>query len=579
MNAPVRNLATPGRWSTAVPDWKARIRAGRSLLPDLPLDAARAERALTIFKALRIPDVIGRPTFGEAGADWAFDLVRAVFGAYERDTAERMIREYFVLIPKKNTKTTVAAAILVTASLLNEVPGHTFALVAPTINIAQHAFGQAAGIIRHTVLPGDTALADLFAVRAHKREIELLDAELPSTIAIKAAGTDTVTGLKNASCLIDELHELSLQASAAALLVEVRGAMVGAGSRGFLLTITTQSKAPPRGAFKDELAVARAVRDGELVLPLLPLLYELPFEDASEGAWRDPALWPLVNPNLGRSVTVRDLEEKLVAAEAKGPEALQLFASQHLNVEIGQSEFADSWPGVMFWEAAAEPGLTLDAFKDRCEVAVAGIDGGGLDDLMALAVIGREKRTRRWLLWVRAWCQPEVFERRKSIASRLRDFIADGDLVLCDQADQDATELAAIIADLDAAGLLPEQHAIGVDAWGIASVVDALEAAGLGGERIVAVGQGYKLQDAVTTLPRRLKDRSLIHCAQPLMGWAVGNAKVELRGSNHVVTKQVAGAAKIDPLMATFNAAKLMFGNPVAASRGSYLDSAPLLVL
>jgi len=559
-------LPVPAAWSTACPDWQDRIRARRSLVPDLPLDTARSERALTIFKTLRIPDVIGRPTFGDVAGDWTFDLVRAVFGAFDVETQRRMIREYFVLIAKKNTKTTVAAGILVTASLMNEVPAHTFALIAPTINIANHAFSQAAGMIRHTVLPSGTRLEDLFAVRAHKREIELLDDELPSTIAIKAADTDTVTGFKNGSCLIDELHELASKTNAAGLLVEIRGAMSSPDNKGFLLTITTQSKDRPRGVMKDELSVARAVRDGALDLPLLPVLYELPSADADDDGWKNRDLWALVNPNLGRSVDMQFLEDQLRQAEAKGPEAVQLFASQHLNVEVGLSLHADLWAGATYWQAAAEPALSFDALLDRCEVCVAGIDGGGLDDLVALAVIGREKGSRRWLHWAHAWAQPDVFERRKQIVPQLRDFESDGDLTLCETTDRDAQDIAAICARIADAGLFPEQNAVGLDAYGVATIVDALAEVGLTDPQVVAVGQGYKLQSAVNTLPRKLKDRTMRHCNQPLMAWAVGNAKTEVRGSNVLVTKQAAGSAKIDPLMATFNAAMLMFANPVAAT-------------
>jgi hypothetical protein len=88
---------TRNRWSTALPDWAERITSGRSIIPDLPLDQARADRALRLFKQLRVPDIPGTPTYGEVCKPFVFDLVRAIFGAFDAETALRVIREYFVL--------------------------------------------------------------------------------------------------------------------------------------------------------------------------------------------------------------------------------------------------------------------------------------------------------------------------------------------------------------------------------------------------------------------------------------------------------------------------------------------------
>ena len=57
-------------WSTACPDWKARLLSGRPLVPDLPLFREEADRALRVFKRLRLPDVIGKPTMAEASGEW-----------------------------------------------------------------------------------------------------------------------------------------------------------------------------------------------------------------------------------------------------------------------------------------------------------------------------------------------------------------------------------------------------------------------------------------------------------------------------------------------------------------------------
>jgi phage terminase large subunit-like protein len=60
-----------------------------------------------------------------------------------------------------------------------------------------------------------------------------------------------------------------------------------------------------------------------------------------------------------------------------------------------------------------------------------------------------------------------------------------------------------------------------------------------------------------------LAEGTLMHGGRPLMAWCVGNAKVEPRANSILITKQASGFAKIDPLMALFNAAALMSQNPV----------------
>ena len=48
------------------------------------------------------------------------------------------------------------------------------------------------------------------------------------------------------------------------------------------------------------------------------------------------------------------------------------------------------------------------------------------------------------------------------------------------------------------------------------------------------------------------------------MAWAVSNARVEPKGNAITITKQASGTAKIDPLMAAFNAVAWMSANPTS---------------
>ncbi len=532
-------------WDLSRRDWQERIRSGASLMPDLPmLHQANAARAVGIFDRLRLPDVPGRPAMAEAAGPWMREIVAALFGSW--DGTERHIREAFVLVPKKNSKTTGGAAIMVTALLVNRRPRAEFLIVAPTQEVADLAFRQAVGMIE-----SDPVLAALFHVQEHLKKITYRSTR--AFLKVKSFDPKIVTGTKPAGVLLDELHVIAEAHDADRVIGQLRGGLVSQ-PEGFLITITTQSERAPSGVFLSELRKARAVRDGTLAAPILPILYEFP----PGVAWEDPANWPMVTPNQGRSVSIDRLIPDHDAARAAGDAELRRWASQHLNVEIGVALLADAWAGADYWEGQAEPGITLETLIARSEVVTIGVDGGGLDDLLGLAVLGREKGTGRWLAWCRAWAHPVVLRRRQGEAARLRDFAVDGDLSIVEQIGDDMAELVALVAQLRDARLLPRKHGIGIDPGNSHAVVDALTAAEFEQEQMAAVSQGWRLGGAIKLTERRLAEGTLWHAGQPLMAWCVGNAKVEPKGNALLITKQASGTAKIDPLMALFNAAELM---------------------
>src|SRR5215204_4088517 len=97
-------------WTTALPDWAERLLAGQSLVPCPPIFPEEAEEALAIFAGLRIVDAPGSPTIGQACRPWVHDFARAIFGSYDPETGERLIRYFLLLVSKKNSKSTLAAA-------------------------------------------------------------------------------------------------------------------------------------------------------------------------------------------------------------------------------------------------------------------------------------------------------------------------------------------------------------------------------------------------------------------------------------------------------------------------------------
>ncbi|WP_028310973.1 terminase large subunit [Derxia gummosa] len=548
------------RWTTACPDWEQRLILSASIIPP-PIYRDQAEHALAIFKELRVVDLPGKPTFGECAEQWVFDFVGAIFGAYDGETGRQLIREFYLLISKKNTKSTIAAGIMLTAVILCWREDEEHLILAPTMEVANNSFKPAAGMVR-----ADAELSALFHVQDHLRTITHRTTK--ASLKVVAADSETVSGKKSGRILVDEHWLFGKRPNAAAMFMEALGGQVSR-DEGFVIYLTTQSDDPPAGVFKEKLDYYRDVRDGKIDDPKsLGVLYEFPRELIERKAYLDPANFHIVNPNLGRSVSREWLEDELRKRLHKTDGTLQVFLAKHLNVEIGLNLRSDRWAGADFWEAAgSEPALvSLEELLARSEVATVGIDGGGLDDLLGLAVIGRCAATRRWLLWVRAWAHRIALERRKDIAPRLLDFAADGDLVIVDTPGQDVAEVADIVCRVNDAGLLPEKAAIGVDAAGIGAIVEELLSTDRGIEeaQIVAISQGWKLNGAIKTAERRVAARELVHAGRPLMAWSVSNAKTVQVGNAVSITKQASGSAKIDPLMAVFDAVSLMALNPEA---------------
>lgn len=544
----------------ACPDWWEKLQAGEVPIADVPINEKKAARVLAFFNKLRLPDVPGNPAMSEACGEWFKTILVVFFASEDPETHREIVWELLCLVPKKNSKSTYVAALALTALYMEEAPNRQMLLVGPSQNISQRCFDQAQGMINL-----DEKLKLIFKVTEHLKTITRR--KTGTALDVKTFDTGIITGEIPVLTIIDEVHELGKKAKAAKVMQQIRGGGI-TKTRGKVLMITTQSDEMPTGIWRSELAKARAIRDGRAGPSpiMLPLLYEFPQElQKKEAYWRDRSNWHLVLPNLGLSIDEQALEEDYDNNGKISKETEQIWASQHLNIEIGVGLGGDAWSGGIHWEGAALPGLTLERLLDECEVCTIGADWGGADDLAALAVIGRRSRDKVWLLWVRAWARPSVFTSRPKIADALRGFQADGDLSVVDTPEEQAAEAAAICAQVKLAGLLPEQGGIGLDSAGIALLLDALEEAEMVTPLVQAVTQGWKLQTAISTMPLKLESKRLLHADQPIMAWAVGNAKQELKGSNYMVTKQASGATKIDPLMAAFDAAMLMFMNPQAS--------------
>lgn len=555
------------QWSTACRDWERKIVERKSLIPFSPLFPSEAEHALAVFKSLKVVDLPGQPTFGEVCDQWVFDFVAAIFGANDPDTGSQLIREFFLLISKKNAKSTIAAGIMLTALIINWRNNEELLILAPTIEVAQNSFKPAAAMVR-----ADPELEDLLHVQDHYRTIT--HRVTKAVLKVVAADTDTVSGKKAGRILIDELWVFGKRSNADAMLREATGGLVSR-PEGFVIYLSTQSDHPPAGVFKAKLDYARRVRDGEIEdRKFLPVIYEFPKAMIEANGYENPENFYVTNPNLDRSVSREWIEDELRKELSGDRTTLATFLSKHLNVEIGTNLRANRWPGADFWDrqASADIGTTIEdlpAFYDACEVIAPGIDGGGLDDLFGLSLVGRHKQTKDWLVWSHAWCHVGVLDRRKSIVSRLRDFEKAGEITIVDDELEDISSIVEIIKEISDRGLLA---CVAVDPAGLGEMIESLAEIGITQEDGLLMGapQGYAMMNALKTSERKLANGTMKHGGSGLMSWCAGNLKIEPTATAIRATKQNAGDAKIDPMMAMFNAVTVMVRNPEAKRKPQY---------
>lgn len=513
-----------------------------------------AKAALSVFKSLRVVDLPGSPTFGECCEEWVFEFVGAVFGAYDAENARRLVREFLLLIAKKNGKSTIAAGVMLTALIRNWRHSAELLILAPTVEIANNSFKPAADMVR-----ADPELTDLLLVQDSWRQIK--HRTTGALLKVVAADTDTVGGKKAAFVLVDELWIFGKRPNADAMLREATGGLVSR-AEGFVIYLSTQSEEPPAGVFKAKLDYFRDVRDGKVTDPKsLGVIYEFPAAMVKSEAYLDLANAYITNPNLGRSVDREWLGDELTKAKRAGPGAMATHLAKHLNVEIGANLRANRWPGAEFWKRGEDDSLTFDEVVRRSEVIVVGIDGGGLDDLFGFTMVGRCSETQHYLSWSHAWCHVGVKERRQSIATLLDGFAARGELTIVNDELDDISEILGHIEEISDSGKL---GAVAVDPAGLGEFVDALAGIGLTEENdmVKGVPQGYALMNAIKTAERKLANGTLKHAPSTLMAWCVSNVKIEPTATAIRATKQSAGDLKIDPAMALFDAVLVMTRNP-----------------
>ena len=254
------------------------------------------------------------------------------------------------------------------------------------------------------------------------------------------------------------------------------------------------------------------------------------------------------------------------------PAALRDFRSQNLNISPDKSAGIDRWIPVAEWDKAADISLTLEALIEECAYVYIGCDAGGLDDLSAIAALGRTA-DGQFLLWTHQWISDQGYRKRASV-NDYDAFIAAGELTRFTGGAGDVAGFVDVVKLAEASSKL---STIGINSYGATELGEAFVDVRA---ELLSVPQGWRLTPTLSWVERRLAEGTLQHSGSSLMQWNIGNAVVTRNGNAVSISKAtVVGAGKIDGVAAMLNAVAGCLSRATIDGHGPYSDGRGMIIL
>jgi phage terminase large subunit-like protein len=444
-------------------------------------------------------------------------IVRPLF-KIDRATGKRQYRMCLLMMPRKNGKTELLAALAIDGLLFDGEIGAEVYSAAADKEQAALAFNVAAQMIRND--PELTARCDI--LDSQKR---IVDHKTGSFYRAISAEAYSKHGFNASRVLYDELH-----AAPSRDLWDVLTSSTGA--RAQPLTIAISTAGYDRHSILYELyAHAKKVADTPSIDPsFLPILFEAP----TEADWTDEQVWRKANPALG---DFRSLDEMRAAcARAKEvPAQEQAFRRLYLNQ---WTEQATRWLSMDAWDACRTP---VDRAALRGRPCYVGLDLSSTGDLTAAVAVFPDGDAFEVLP---AFFVPADRIPQRTIRDRVpyAEWTRAGLIAATPGAVVDYDYVRKLILDWDAEFDL---RVVAYDPWNATDLISRLEKQD--GLTCVKVRQGFPSLSAPSKLlERAIGARTIRHDGHPVLRWNIANMSVEGDAAGNIKPSKELSTEKID---------------------------------
>ena len=457
--------------------------------------------------------------------DWQRQMIETVYGTL-RDDGQRRYRTAYVEVPRKNGKSSLAAALALYHLVADNEAGAEVYLGAVDRDQASIVFGIAADMVRqHSALS-----KRLQIVPSTRRIVDAKSSSVLRVIASDAAGSHGF----NASCVIaDEVHAWPSRE-----LWDVLQTSMGARRQPLMIGITTAGfESNTLGGQLHEYA--ERVRDGVVDdASFLPIMYGAEPDEP----WDDPVVWRKANPSLGVTITEEYLASECARAKAV-PAYESAFRRLHLCQWVNQETrylpmeaWSDCGGGVTVADLEAE----LEG-----EVCYGGLDLSATTDMTALVLVF-PRGDGHYDVVPRFWLPSDDLKRRCERDRVPYDVWARQGLLTLTSGN--VVDYAHVRAEVNALARRYVLGGVSYDRWAATQLVQELMADGID---MAPMSQGMASMAAPTSALLSLTlGRKLRHAMHPILRWQADNLVVISDAAGNVRPAKHKARQRIDGVVA-----------------------------
>lgn len=443
---------------------------------------------------------------------WQKAFLAATFGFVHKIDGTRKYREVFLVVARKNGKSTIASGIGLYAQVADNEPGSEVYAVATKKDQAKLVWLEAKRMVKKS---------PVLLKRIKPLVSELVSDWNDSSFKPLGSDSDTLDGLNVHCALLDEIHAWKDKN-----LYDVIVDGTSAREQPLMVMITTA------GTVREAVYDLK-YEEAEMVLNgygdpdgyhddrFLPIIYEL--DDRNE--WTDPSKWKKSNPGLGTIKKIDQLQTKVNKAKAN-PSLIKNLLTKDFNVRETSLE---SW--LSFEELNCTDTFDMEELRD-C-YAIGGVDLSSTTDLTCATLLVMKQGSNKIYALQMYFMPEEVVEQRIKEDNKVPyDIWAERKLLrLCPGNKVQYSDVTAWFLEMvNEYDIRP--YWVGYDSWGSQYWIQEMKDNGF---NMIEVRQGAKtLSQPMKEMGADLGAKRINYNNNPVTKWCLSNTSSETDKNDNI---------------------------------------------